>query len=190
MLTVHQEEQISNRLQQLGTKEKLHHELMDHWCVQVELEMQQGNNFTAALETVAQRNAATVRQLVGELQEFRFPYVISPALVKWCGISGISLFAIGILLRLSKAFPPLGLLFPGYFVTTFIFLPLWFLRRLSTHADKTASTILFLNFIAIVHAIVLWMNAARPRWGVLIICVLFAGCWCWYYFRRIKKRQL
>jgi hypothetical protein len=190
MLTAQQEEQINNRLVQLGAKENLQHELMDHWCVQVELEMHKGAGFITALETVTQRNRSAVTQLVGELQELRFPFIISPVLVKWMGVIAFLVFAAGIILRLSGLMQPIGLLFPGYFLITFVFLPLWFLRRLHTHADKTASFILFLNFLALIHLVVMWMNFARSRWAVLMICILLAGCWCWYYFSRIKKRQL
>ncbi len=183
-LTTEQEDAVLEKLGTLGATGTLLHELAEHWCIQISLEMNFGLSFLEALEKVHASQKEKAILLIGEISQLKFPYIISNKLIKIVGVISISLLLIGIVLRLSKLFPPLGLLLPGYIAMLFIFLPLLFIKKLNTNADKIVTTLTFLNMITIVNAIVMWMNGARAKWiPVGCLCIL-GSFWLWYYFKR------
>jgi hypothetical protein len=185
-LTTEQEDAVQAKLSALGAIGTLLHELTEHWCVQVSLEMSFGTSFYEALEKVHTAQKQHAKLLIGEINQLKFPYVISNQLIKTIGIIAVSLLLGGIALRLSKHFQPLGLLLPGYIAMVFIFLPLWFLKKLNSTSDKIATTLTFLNLITLVHVIVMWMNGARAKWLAVISLFVLGSFGLWYYFRRKK----
>jgi hypothetical protein len=183
-----QEEAVQQQLQKLGARGRLLAELTDHWCVLISLEMNSDASFETALQQVAGQQNERTRALIAEIEELRFPYTISPVLVRNIGIVAMGLFATGIVLRVTHLFKPAGLLLPGYFLTAFVFLPLWFLRKLHTHADKVNSTLLFLTLLSATNCTALWLNHAPSRWIALGCCLLFVCFWLWnrYWNRRAR----
>jgi hypothetical protein len=190
-LTEQQEALIQEKLASLGAAGHLLHELTDHWCVQVQLEMNAGNSFANALDTVTNSQSEKVAVLITEINQLRFPYVISSRTVFITGVVALLTLITGIVLRLSKQVPPLGILLPGYILTAYVFLPIWFLRRLHTQADKVKSTLLFLNFMALIHVAILWLNNARPKMIALLCWVILSIFWLlhYFYYRRFRVKK-
>jgi hypothetical protein len=188
-LSEQQEEAVQQHLQAAGARGQLLQELADHWCVLVEIEMKAGACFLDALQNVSKAQTGKVKLLVAEINELRFPYVIAPGMVRFVGFFSISIFAVGVAMRFSYHFYPVGLLLPGYILTAYFFLPLWFLQRLYKYEDKVASTLLFLNLHSLTHLLVLWLNHARPRWIALGCWLLLLVFWALYYFFRIRKSR-
>jgi hypothetical protein len=186
-LTEAQEDEVQQRLMRLGAKGNVLHELTEHWCVQVNLEMNFGTPFSAALDKVVAVQSEKATLLISEINELRFPYFISERLVKITGIISLLILSIGIIIRVTRHPGIIGLLLPGYLLTAYVFLPLWFLRRLYIKADKVASTLIFLNLLSLAHLLVLWMNNARPKWVALLSWVILAIFWLLYYLKRKRR---
>jgi RsiW-degrading membrane proteinase PrsW (M82 family) len=191
-LTAQQEELIVQKLASLGASGHLLHELTDHWCIQVQLEMKAGSHFTDALDTVSRSQSEKAVVLIAEINQLRFPYVISGRTVFITGVAALLTFVAGILLRLSKQVPPIGMLLPGYILTAYVFLPIWFLRRLYTQPDKVKSTLLFLNLMALTHVVILWLNNARPKMIALLCWIILSifGLLHYFYYRKIQGKRL
>ncbi len=186
MLTELEEDKITAYLKHLGAKGSLLHELTDHWCVLIGQEKNSITFFNDAFDKIIHSQSAKAKMLIVEINELKFPYFISNKLIKIIGIFSVSLLLIGIGLRISRQFSPLGLLLPGYIAVAFIFLPLWFIKKLNSAADKIETTLIFLTLITLVHAIVLWMNRAASKWISVICLVVFISFYLWYYFKRKK----
>jgi hypothetical protein len=186
MLTELEEDKITTYLKNLGAKGTLLHELTDHWCVLIGQEKNNITPFNEAFGKIIQSQSAKAKMLIAEINELKFPYFISNKLIKIIGIVSISLLLIGIGLRISRQFPPFGLLLPGYIAVAFIFLPLWFIKKLNSAADKIITTLTFLTLITLVHTIVLWMNRAPSKW-ISVICLMVSTIfYLWCYFKRRK----
>jgi RsiW-degrading membrane proteinase PrsW (M82 family) len=190
-LTAQQEELVEQKIASLGASGHLLHELTDHWCIQVEVEMKSGSPFAKALDMVSLSQSEKARVLINEISQLRFPYVISKRTVFITGVIALLALFTGIVLRLSKQVPPLGVLLPGYVLTAYVFLPIWFLRRLYIQPDKVKSTLLFLNFMAFVHVAILWLNNARPKLIALLCWAILSIFWLlhYFYYRRFQRKK-
>jgi hypothetical protein len=59
-LTEQQEEMVEQKIASLGASGHLLHELTDHWCIQVEVEMKSGSPFAKALDLVIRSQSIAV----------------------------------------------------------------------------------------------------------------------------------
>jgi hypothetical protein len=78
------------------------------------------------------------------------------------------------------------LLLPGLLMTAYIFLPLWFLRKLHATNDKVWSVALFLNLFVLVHVAVFWVVEMRIKFMATLCWAIFALFIIWYFFKRRK----
>lgn len=186
-LTEQQADTVQDYLSSLGVKNILLNELTDHWCVLVNLEMVHYQSFEDAFASIKKTHTQKAKLLVAEIQELRFPYVISSKLVTGIGVIALLLLLTGIVFYLSSQWLPKRLLLPGLFMTAYIFLPLWLLRKLHTAADKVWSVALFLNFFALIHVTAVWVVDLRIKFIVTSCWVIFALFWLWYYLKRKRK---
>jgi hypothetical protein len=190
-LTEQQEELVAQKIATLGASGNLLYELTDHWCIQVQLEMKEGHSFVDALNTISHTQTERATILIAEINQLRFPYVISQRTVLITGVISLSILLAGIVVRFSKQLPPIGLLLPGYISIAYVFLPIWFLRRLHIKADKVKSTLLFLNFLAFIHLSVLWLNNSRPKIIALLCWVILSIFWLvhYFYYKKLQKKS-
>jgi|LakMenE18May11ns_1017448.scaffolds.fasta_scaffold9885429_2 hypothetical protein len=183
-LTEQQAEVVQDYLAALGAKNALLNELTDHWCVLVNLEMAHRQSFEDAFASIQKSHASKAKLLVAEIQELRFPYVISPKLIAGIGIAAFLLLLIGIALQLSFPRLPKRLLLPGLLMTAYVFLPLWLLRKLYTTADKVWSVALFLNLFVLAHVTIVWIADLRIKFIAISCWAIFALFCVWYYLQR------
>jgi hypothetical protein len=186
-LTEQQADGVKDYLFKLGARNTLLHELTDHWCVLVNLEMSQGKLFEHAFDTLKKSQSAKAVLLIAEIQELRFPHVVSPVLVKLTGTIALLILITGIGFYLFYERFPRLLLLPGLVLTAYIFLPLWFLRKLHTTSDKVLVTAIFLNLFSFIHVSVVWLVDLKIKFTATISWVIFALFLGWYYF--VRKRN-
>jgi hypothetical protein len=175
---------VQDYLSALGAKNALLNELTDHWCVLVNLEMTHGQSFESAFASIKNLHTQKAKLLVAEIEELRFPYVISPKLITGIGVVALFLLLAGIALHLCFPRLPKRLLLPGLLMTAYIFLPLWLLRKLYTTADKVWSVALFLNLFVLAHVTIVWIADLRIKFIAISCWAIFVLFCVWYYLKR------
>jgi hypothetical protein len=186
-LNLLQEENVAKTLINLGAKPPLLHELTDHWCVQINLEMEYDLSFEDALQKVYLSKKEETLILIKEIEIIKFPHTVSPLLLKTVGYFSIVILVVGIILRISKTLPPFGLLLPGYILTTFFFLPLWLLKKLQSKIDKVKIILQFLLAASSIHLLIFWLNNSVGKW-IAMLCCIFILTLQLFYFLKTKNR--